>query len=283
MKTNPFKLASISLITFWLCIFGLLPFVLTFMLSFLSNDPAHFYTFKPTLSHYTSLIDPLFLRVFIRSFFTALITTTCCLLIGYPFAYALARLPKKVRTLGLFLVIIPFWTSSLIRSFAIITIIKAQGLLNQVLLHWHWITHPLQILYTPIASQIGLIYTLLPFMILPIYSNLEKFDWRLLDAAADLGAKRCRRFWQVVLPISMPGILSGILLVFLPAMTLFYIPDILGGAKSLLLGNLIYSEFLDYHNWPLGASISIVLTAFMFCLMMIYLRFSPKRSQGNLS
>ncbi|MCZ6914823.1 MAG: ABC transporter permease subunit, partial [Rickettsia endosymbiont of Ixodes persulcatus] len=195
-----------------------------------------------------------------------------CLCLGYPFAYILARLKSKYKSLLLFLVIIPFWTSSLIRTYAIISILKAKGLLNTILLSLGIIHQPLSILYTGTAVMIGLVYSLLPFMILPLYANIEKLDIQFIDAARDLGANTVIIFMRVILPLTLPGIVGGIILVFLPAMSMFYIPDILGGAKSLLVGNLIQNEFLSAHNWPLGSAVSMVLTLSMGLLLLVYRR-----------
>ena len=168
------------------------------------------------------------------------------------------------------LVIIPFWTSSLIRSYALIAIIKAKGILNSLLIALGIIHQPLSILFTNSAVIIGLVYNLLPFMILPIMTNVERLDNRLIDAARDLGANRFTTFRKVIIPLTMPGIIAGSILVFLPAMTIFYIPDILGGAKSILLGNLIQNQFLIAENWPMGSAISAILTLVLATLILIY-------------
>lgn len=277
-----FRRFIIGLIFSWLGLLAILPFVLVFIASFLQQGDSNFFNWVLTFHNYTSLLKPVFLHIFWRSFYVSLITTVCCLLIGYPFAYLLAKLPEKLRLIGLFFIIIPFWTSSLIRTYAIITVLKTKGLLNSALLFLGVIHHPIDLLYTSTASQIGLVYTLLPFMVLPIFVQLEKFDWRIVDAARDLGASKWRCFWHIVIPLSVPGILSGVLLVILPAMTLFYIPDILGGAKSMLLGNLIQSEFLKLINWPLGSAISIILALFMGGLLLIYQKYLHNKEQKDL-
>ena len=212
------------------------------------------------------------------SFFVTLI----CLIIGYPFAYLLTRMPKQWRSLMALLVIVPFWTSSLLRSYAIITIIQAHGILNTLLLKLHVIHAPLQLLYTNTAVLIGLVYNLFPFVVLPLFANMEKMDWRLIEAAQDLGANNITVFFRVILPMTRSGIFSAILLTFLPAMTLFYIPDLLGGAKSLLLGNLIQMEFLEIHNWPMGATVSFALTLIMSVLLLFYFRNTPEAQRESL-
>lgn len=277
-----FKTLSIGLIVGWLSVFALLPFLMVLIASFLQHHGDQFFTFHFSAHNYRMVFSPLYLRVFLRSLAWSFVVTLCCLLIGYPFAMIVSRLPKASRLLFLLLIIIPFWTSSLIRTYAIVAIIQANGFLSHALLFLHVIHQPLEILYTPMAVIIGLVYSLLPFMILPLYANLEKFDWQLIDAACDLGASKWQAYRQVLLPLSVPGILSGILMVSLPAMTMFFVPDILGGAHSLLLGNLIKSEFLDLQNWPLGSAMSVVLTALMAVLLLVYWRFSSAKDRGEL-
>lgn len=267
-----FKWTNIATIWLWLSLFALLPILLVLITSFLENDPVKLVSWKFTLQNYIALINPLYLKVFLRSFLIAGLCTLICLCLGYPFAYILARLKSKYKSLLLFLVIIPFWTSSLIRTYAIISILKAKGLLNTILLSLGIIHQPLSILYTGTAVMIGLVYSLLPFMILPLYANIEKLDIQFIDAARDLGANTVIIFMRVILPLTLPGIVGGIILVFLPAMSMFYIPDILGGAKSLLVGNLIQNEFLSAHNWPLGSAVSMVLTLSMGLLLLVYRR-----------
>ena len=198
--------------------------------------------------------------------------TLICLVVGYPFAYLITTLPKKMRAFFLFLIILPFWTNSLIRVYALKMILGFNGLLNQLLLYFGLITEPLELIYTEFAVIIGLVYLLLPFMILPLYSSIEKLDHRLLEAAKDLGAKPLARFWKIIIPQTMPGIIAGILLVFLPALGMFYISDLLGGAKNLVVGNIIKHQFLNTRDWPGGAAMSIMLTVLMAILMYIYYR-----------
>lgn len=180
------------------------------------------------------------------------------------------------------MVIIPFWTSSMIRTYAMMAILKAKGFLNALLLSLHIIHLPLLLLYTNFAVIVGLVYNLLPFMILPLYANIEKLDYRLVDAARDLGANWPTIFRRVIIPLTTPGIMAGIILVFLPAMTLFYIPDIMGGSKSMLLGNLIEDQFQFSNNWPAGSATSIILTVIMALMLMIYRRKQSANFQQDL-
>jgi spermidine/putrescine transport system permease protein len=272
MNTNRrFQYFSIGLIWVWLGIFACIPILLVLATSLLSNSvDTNFIQLHLTFQNYIALIDTVYLKIFLHSFSLSGVVTLLCLLLGYPFAYILARLEEKYRAILLLLVIIPFWTSSLIRTYAIVILLKAKGILNAFLIHIGIIQLPLQLLYTNTAVLIGLVYTLLPFMILPLYANIEKLDTELLDAARDLGASRIRMFFKIILPLTWPGILAGCMLVFLPAMSMFYIPDLLGGAKSMLVGNLIVDQFLAAHNWPSGAAVSIMLTLLMGLLLGIY-------------
>ncbi len=250
----------------WLIFFGLLPIVLIVLTSFLSRTTHHLISLPFTLEHYRTLFSPLFLNVFLRSLCVGFITTTLCLLIAYPMSYFMIK--SKYQSVLLILIIIPFWTSSLVRTYALIAILKVNGLLNLALQHVHLIKTPLSLLYSNTAVIIGLVYTLFPFMVLPLYTQMERFDFRLLDAGRDLGASHMRLFFHVFLPNTKRGIIAGTTLVFLPAMTLFYIPNILGGARSVLLGNLIQNQFFVAENWPQGAATSVILTTLLISLFI---------------
>lgn len=278
---NPFKTFSLTAVWAWMFLFALLPFCLVFAASFLNHSQSNLLMMPLTLSNYQDLINPIYLRVFENSILVAGFSTFICLLVGYPFAYLLTRMQGYLKSFCLMLVIIPFWTSSLIRSYALIAIIKGKGVLNTLLLALGIIHAPLSLLFTNTAVVIGLVYNLLPFMILPIMTNIERLDFRLVEAACDLGANRFTTFRRVIIPLSMPGIIAGCILVFLPAMTLFYISDILGGAKSILAGNLIQNKFLIAENWPMGATLSIVLTFLLIVLILIYLWVARGKDQGE--
>lgn len=267
MKNKPF---SIYFIYGWLITFAIVPLALIFLTSFLSRSQAHLVSYPFTLQNYLALFSPNFIKIFLRSLLLALGTTTICLLFAYPFSYLLVK--SKHQSLLLLLILIPFWTSSLIRTYALLAILKFKGLLNAVLLSLHLIDKPLSLLYSNFAVVLGLVYNLLPFMVLPIFTNMERFDFRLIEAAKDLGANKCSIFFRVFLPNTTLGIVSGALLVFLPAMTLFYIPNVLGGARSILIGNMIQNQFLLLGNWPQGAATSAVLTVLLLLLLMLYKR-----------
>lgn len=277
-----FKIFSLTVIWTWLIIFALLPYVLVTIASFMNHDDSHLIKLPLTLAHYAELNNAIYLKIFEKSFYLAGICTLICLLLGYPFAYAIARIKSRFKNLLILLIIIPFWTSSLIRTYSMITILKPRGIINSILIWSGLIDKPLPLLFSDTAVVIGLIYNLLPFMILPLLTNIERLDNRLLDAARDLGANRFTTFRKITLPLTMTGILSGCILVFLPAMTIFYIPDLLGGSKSILLGNLIQNQFLVTQNWPLGSAISIIFTLLLALLLFIYWRSTRGKEHGEL-
>lgn len=269
-QNESFKYISLTIVWVWLFLFAFLPFCLIIIASFLNHSEYRLLELPVTLNNYLQFNNAIYLRIFEKSFVMAGLTTLICLLIGYPFAYLIGRMQSRWKGVLIMLVIIPFWTSSLIRSYALIAIIKAKGLLNTLLITLGLIHHPLPILFTNYAVIIGLVYNLLPFMIIPIMTNVERLDTRLIDAARDLGANRFTTFSHVIIPLTMPGIIAGAILVFLPAMTIFYIPDILGGAKSILLGNVIQNQFLIAQDWPMGSAVSTLLTVILATLIIIY-------------
>lgn len=265
-----FKTATIGLTGAWLGFFVLIPNVMILATSFLQRDEAAFVRLDFTLENYRRILDPVYLQVFGHSAAMALTATLVCLVLGYPFAYALARTRPGLRHLLLLLVIIPFWTNSLIRTYAIRSLLATQGVLNKFLLFTGIIDEPLRLLYTGTAVTIGLVYILFPFMVLPLFAVIEKLDTRLLEAAADLGAGRFQTFVRVIIPLTMPGIIAGGLLVFLPALGMFYVSDLLGGAKDLLIGNFIKNQFLDARDWPFGAAASVAMTLIMALMLIAY-------------
>ncbi|MCH4996553.1 spermidine/putrescine ABC transporter permease PotB [Pectobacterium carotovorum] len=267
-----FQNIIITLIVAWLVLFVFLPNLMIIGTSFLTRDDTNFVSLVFTLENYTRLADPLYASVLLHSLNMAVIATLCCLLLGYPFAFILARLPKKIQPLMLFLLIVPFWTNSLIRIYGLKIFLSTRGHLNEFLLWTGLIDTPLRIMYTSEAVILGLIYILLPFMVLPLYSSIEKLDKSYLEAARDLGANKWQTFIRVVIPLTMPGIIAGCLLVLLPAMGLFFVADLMGGAKNLLIGNVIKSQFLNIRDWPFGAATSICLTLVMGVLLFIYYR-----------
>jgi putrescine transport system permease protein len=217
----------------------------------------------------TLATDDLYMVALVTSLRIAALGTLLTLAVGYPVAYAMARAPRRWRPLLIALVILPFWTSFLIRVYAWIAILKQEGLLNQLLLWPGVIGGPLELLNTEWAIQIGIVYSYLPFMVLPLYAVLEKQDPALLDAAHDLGAPPWKAFWLVTLPLSVPGILAGSALVFIPAMGEFIIPDLLGGSDTLMLGRQIWSEFFANRDWPLASAIAVALLALIAAPLLL--------------
>ncbi|KLU15508.1 MULTISPECIES: spermidine/putrescine ABC transporter permease PotB [Xenorhabdus] len=267
-----FQNIVITGIVSWLMLFVFLPNLMIIGTSFLTRDDANLVQMVFSLDNYSRLFDPLYAEVLLHSLNMAIIATLCCLVIGYPFAFFLTRMPKKQRSLMLFLLIVPFWTNSLIRIYGLKMFLSTRGYLNDFLL-WIGITDkPFRIMYTPEAVVLGLVYILLPFMVMPLYSSIEKLDKPCLEAARDLGAGKLQTFIRIIVPLTMPGIIAGCLLVLLPAMGLFYVADLMGGAKNLLIGNVIKSQFLNIRDWPFGAATSICLTLVMGLMLLVYYR-----------
>jgi len=273
---QPFRTAVLVLVWGWLLFLVLAPNLLVVGASVMTRNPGSFISLPLTLDAYRQLLNPLYLDVFLHSLYMAGMTTLICLLIGYPFAWALSKLPKQRQVLLIFLLIVPFWTNSLVRTYALKLILATNGLLNNALISIGLIDEPMRLLYTEGAVIIGLVYLLLPFMILPLYSVFDDLKEDLLRASHDLGAGRLSTFIHVIVPLTLPGVLAGVMLVLLPAMGLFFVPDILGGSRNLLVGNVIKNQFLDARNWPFGAAASIVLTVTMAFLMFAH-RLSKRR------
>jgi spermidine/putrescine transport system permease protein len=213
-----------------------------------------------TLENYAGVADPVYLRIVLRSIGYAALTTAICLAAGYPVAYLIGRADARWRNLLLMAVMVPFWTSFLIRTYAWVTILKSEGLMNSLFVQLGLIAQPLEMLYTPGAVIVGLVYTFLPFMILPIYSSVEKLDGALIEAALDLGAGPLRAFSRVIVPLTSPGIAAGVLLVFVPALGIYAVNDILGGGRVDMIGNIIENQFKgNARNWPFGAALGTTL------------------------
>jgi spermidine/putrescine transport system permease protein len=217
------------------------------------------------------LLNTDYLQIFFRSIWLAALTTALTLVVGLPTALYMALQPERRRNLLIFLVTIPFWTNLRVRTYAWILLLRNNGLIDQVLMGLGLRSEPLGVLYTTFSIAVGLTYTFMPFMVLPIYASLEKMDWRLVEAAYDLGANRLRALRRVVVPLAMPGIAAGCILVFVPCLGAFVTPELLGGGKALMIGNLIQSQFGAARNWPFGAALSMALLASVLLAMMLYL------------
>ena len=257
----------------WLGLFFLFPLLIIVYYSLTVRGPLGASEAAFTLEHYARLWDPLYARILWRSLWLAIATTLITIVLAYPFAYALARAPQRWKTSLLLLSVIPFWTNFLIRTYAWMVILRSNGLVNAVLSSLGLIQEPLSLLFTPGAVLLGLVYGFLPFMILPIYAAIDRLDPSLLEAAADLGAEPWQTFVQVTLPLTAPGIAAGVLLVFVPALGMFVIPDLMGGAKVTLIGNLIQNQFLSARNWQFGSAASVVLMALVVLGLRLYKRF----------
>lgn len=273
---TPFRTATLWLIWGWLLIFALLPNILVIAVSFLTRDSSAFISLPVSIDSYVRMIDPLYFEVFVHSLWMAGITTVICLLLGYPFAWLISKAKVRWQPLLMMLLILPFWTNSLVRTYALKLLFANNGLINKTLLAIGVIDAPIDILYTQGAVIAGLTYLLFPFMVLPLYAVFTDLRNDMLLASQDLGASKTQTFWHVVLPLTTPGIISGVLLVLLPAMGMFYVADILGGSRNLLVGNIIKNQFLDARDWPFGAAASVLLTLAMAVLLLAY-RASSRR------
>ena len=272
MRRNYHLFVLLFPVVFWLVCFFLLPLVSVFIYTFLERGTYGGVRWNFTLENYGRLFDGLYLGILWRSVSTACVCTAVCLLLGYPFAYYLARYRPKHRHILLLLVVVPFWTNFLIRTYAWILILRTEGLLNNFLgaVFPDW--GPLELLNTPLAVQIGLVYGYLPFMILPLYAALEQLDMSLLEAAQDLGASPRRAFWHVTVPLSLPGILAGSMLVFIPTVGAFLTPDLLGGGKVSYIGNVIERQFKTARDWPFGSALSFMLMGIVLVGTILYFR-----------
>ncbi|HWL65805.1 MAG TPA: ABC transporter permease, partial [Actinomycetota bacterium] len=268
----------------WYVGFFVAPLVIMVAYSFAQNDPKEFFTV--TFGFYTEQFqrvwDPIYLSIYRNTVIMAFLGTVGCLLIGYPFAYFLATRAGKHKTLLFLLVIVPFWTSLLIRTYAWVLILGERGPLSDGLEWVGLLDRPLDVLYTPGAVLVGVIYDYLPLMVFPLYVAIERMDVRLKEASRDLGAGRWSTFWRVTMPLTAPGILTGCLLTFIPMMGEYVVPEILGGAKSYLIGNLIANEFRTAIDWPFGAALGMTLVVLMLIVIFVYLRVLGRRAEENL-
>jgi spermidine/putrescine transport system permease protein len=257
----------------WLLLFAFAPLGIIMAISVTQRGSPINWEF--TLSNYARLADPLLVTIFLRSLWMACATTMVALLTGYPLAYFMVRRRPRVRSLLYFLTLIPLWTNSLVLTYAWMVLLRVDGLFDQVarLLGWLGPRGSLNWLYSPGAVIVGLVYWYLPFMVYPIYASLEKFDWTLFDAAQDLGATRLEAFRRILLPLTRPGVIAGILLVFIPALSNFVVPQLLGGAKLALIGNIIQERFLSQpQDWPLGSALALIMMLLVSIAIWLYFR-----------
>jgi spermidine/putrescine transport system permease protein len=259
----------------WLGLFAFLPLGIVIAISVTERGSPTTWAF--TLENYIRLADPLLLIIVARSLWMACATTALCLVIGYPLAFFIVQRRPRLRTWLYFLTLVPLWANSLVLTYAWMVVLRVDGLVDQMARLAGWLgTHEsLNWLYTPGAVIVGLVYWYLPFMVYPLYGSLEKFDWRLFEAAQDLGATRVAAFFKVLLPVTWPGVLAGGLLVFIPALSNFVVPQLLGGAKAALIGNVIQERFLSQpQDWPLGSALALVVMVLIALAIWAYFKFA---------
>ena len=279
-KKNRFKqktfpvLAMAGPVSIWMILFVTLPILYIIYISFMSRGVFGDVVYKFSLDSYQTLLDTTYFKVIVKSVKAASITTVLCLLLAYPFAYYIASKPKEVASKLIMLMMIPFWTNSLMRLNSWLLLFQTSGPVNNLLQSVGLIDEPMRFVYTDGLVMVGLITSMLPFAVLPMYSSIEKLSHSLLEASADLGASKLATFFRVALPLTFPGIFSSIILVFIPSLGIYYVTDMLGGGKVLYIGNIIKNQFGAIRNWPLGAALSVLLIVITGLLIFIYTRFA---------
>lgn len=264
------KFVMIGPVTLWLAFLIVIPLLYVLVMSFCSVDESYNVIFKFTLDNYARLFSVNYLQIYSNSLMIAFLTTMICILLAYPFSFIIARTTSKKKVMLYMLVIIPFWTNSLIRIYGWRTFLGTNGGLNIVLQALHVTSEPIEFLFNRGAIVLGMVYALFPFMVLPLYSAIEKLDHSLLEASSDLGAKGVSTFFQVILPLTVSGIFAGSIMVFIPCLGYFFISNILGGGNADVIGNLIERQFKSGNNWPLGAALSIILILITLLLVKLY-------------
>ena len=262
------KISGILPAYVWMILTFILPLLYIVIISFCKKGENWGIIYQFTLENYQKILDPLYLQIIGKSFVVAFLTTAVTLLIGYPFAYLLAGLSKKAQRILLVFLVVPFWTNAVIRIYGWYIILQGKGVINTVLSAFG--LPGFDMLYTDGAVELGTIYTLLPLMILPIYNAVEKIDKQLLEASRDLGADKFTVFRTVIWKLSLPGVISGCLMVFIPSIGFFYISDMMGGSNIILLGNLIKTQFLEARNWPFGAALSVIMALLSLLFIALY-------------
>ena len=262
------KISGILPAYVWMILTFILPLLYIVVISFCKKGENWGIVYEFTLENYRKILDPLYLQIIGKSFAVAFLTTVVTLLIGYPFAYLLAGLPKKTQRILLVFLVVPFWTNAVIRIYGWYIILQGKGVINTALSAFG--LPGFDMLYTNGAVELGTIYTLLPLMILPIYNAVEKIDKQLLEASRDLGADKFTVFRTVIWKLSLPGVISGCLMVFIPSIGFFYISDMMGGSNVVLLGNLIKTQFLEARNWPFGAALSVIMAFLSLLFIALY-------------
>ena len=278
-KNNGFKLLFVSPIVIYTFLLILLPIIYILFLSFCTSDSYGGIIYNFTLNNYINIFDITYIKMLLKSSLIALITTFLCILISYPFALILRNKSETIKNLVTKLIMVPFLTNSLIRTYGWIILLRKNGIINNVLTGIGLIAFPLNLMYNKLGIIIGMTYTLLPFMLLPVCSSVFEIDKSLIEAAKDLGATRLQIFKNIILPQTISGVFNGSLMVFIPAIGYFFIADILGGGKTMIIGNLIKNQFLTARNWPFGSAISIFLIIITFILVKIYKKLGGKMEE----
>lgn len=278
-------------VTLFLGVFFLLPLMIIALFSLLT--PGLYGGVEWTFYHWNygrifgwadglmEIYEPIYLLILMRSLGFAAMTVVLCLILCYPVAFWVSRLPNRWRLFCLFLITLPFFSSLIVRLYAWLLILKPSGILNTVLMGTGMITAPLEILYTPVAVVLGMVYVMVPFMFLPLYSAVDNLDRALVEASMDLGATRVQTFIKVILPQTLPGILGGAVIVFIPSVGNFIVPDVLGGAKGLMIGNLVEQQFLSARNWPFGSALSMIVMAVVLTVLLSSMTFARRRGGQN--
>jgi spermidine/putrescine transport system permease protein len=265
---------------FWLGVFFIMPLFILFVYSFMSRGAGGIPEMPLTLDNYETSIFGQYNIILWRSIRIAFISSLICLLVGYPLAFFIStRQQNWVRQLSLFFVILPFWTNFLVRTYAWRILLGKEGTINSLLLNWHVINEPLQMLNTEFAVMLGLVYGFLPFMVLPIYASVERFNFRFVEAAHDLGANDWTAFWRVIFPLTLPGVYAGVALVFIPSVGAYVTPDLLGGTQGLMIGNLIAKQFGGSGNMPRGSALSVVMMAVVMISLLFYVWLGMNREE----
>ncbi len=267
MKKSSMGLLPVLL---WLSLFLVVPMLIVVGISFMSRDDLGNVVFHFNLDAYATFFDPLYLGIYWDTIVLSILTTALCLLLSYPLAYYIANAGPKMQTWGLAMITIPFWINFLIRTYAWVLLLRTQGVVNNLLIDLGFIQEPLQMLYTKGAVLLGMVYTFIPFMVLPIYVALEQMDKKLLEAASDLGATGWKSFWHITLPQTKSGIMTGSVLVYVSTTGMFVVTDILGGAKSAMISNIIQSQFLGARNWPFGSALSVIFVITSLILIALF-------------
>ena len=263
-------LITVGPVAVWMVLFVVVPFAYILAVSFMGRGTYGGVTLAFTFDNYRRIFDPAYLKVFGDSIMLSAVTTVLCALIAYPFAYFIAQKSEVVKTVFISAVMVPFMVSTLVRLFSWINLLRTDGIINTLLVNLHILAKPVDMVYNSFGVTVGMVYTLIPFMILPLYSAIEKLDKSLLEAGGDLGATPFKSLLRITLPLTVPGLFAGCVMVFIPALGYFFVSDLLGGSKTLYIGNLIRNQFETAKDWPFGAALSIFLIAITLLALFVY-------------